>query len=175
MTKTGIFYSPQGGSVNSVANDLGEMIGKEKVEVIPVKEAEKEDVQKFNQIILVGSTVGADHWNNESLVDEWALFFPKIADLSFSDKKVAIVGLGNSVIYPDHFAADMAELYERITKLGAKVYGAVDASEYDFSDSEAVNEDGFFCGLAIDEDNEAELTAGRLEKWISLLKADFEF
>jgi len=45
----------------------------------------------------------------------------------------------------------------------------------DFTDSEAVNDEGFFCGLPIDEDNEAELTTERLEKWILILKSDFEF
>jgi len=175
MSKTALFYSPQGGNVNSVANKLGALIGNDKVDIIPVKEVEKGDLYNYDKIILVGSTVGTDHWNNEIIVDEWIEFFTKIAEISFEKKKVAIVGLGNSVLYPEHFADGMAVLYERITKLNAKILGKVDAKDYDFTDSEAVNDDGFFCGLAIDEDNEAELTAERLEKWISILKSDFEF
>ena len=175
MSKTAIFYSPQGGNVDSVANRLGEMIGNDKVDIIPVIEVEKGDLNKYNQIILVGSTVGTDHWNNEVVVDEWIEFFKKIKDISFEEKKVAIVGLGNCVLYPEHFADGMADLYERITKQNAKVLGKVDAKDYDFEDSEAVNDDGFFCGLAIDEDNEAELTTERIEKWILILKSDFEF
>ena len=175
MSKTALFYSPEGGSVNKVANKLGEMIGNDKVDIFPVKEVEKGDLDKYNKIILVGSTVGADHWDNEIVVDEWTEFFTKITEISFENKKVAIVGLGNSVLYPSHFADGMADLYERMTKQNAKVLGFVDAKGYDFEDSEAVNDDGFFCGLAIDEDNEAELTTERLEKWISILKPDFEF
>jgi len=53
--------------------------------------------------------------------------------------------------------------------------GKVDSEGYDFTDSESVNDEGIFCGLPLDEDNEAELTAVRLEKWISQLKPDFEF
>ena len=175
MSKTALFYSPEGGNVNRVANKLGALIGNDKVDIIPVKEVEQGDLYKYNKIILVGSTVGADHWDNEIVVDEWIEFFTKIKDISFEKKKVAIVGLGNSVLYPSHFADGMADLYERITKQNAVVLGFVDAKDYDFTDSEAVNDDGFFCGLAIDEDNEAELTTGRLEKWISILKSDFEF
>jgi len=175
MSKTALFYSPQGGNVNSVANKLGEMIGNDKVDIIPVKEVEKGDLYKYNKIILIGSTVGADHWNNEIVVDEWTEFFTKIMEISFEKKKVAIVGLGNSVLYPSHFADGIADLYERITKQNAKVLGFVDAKDYDFTDSEAVNDDGLFCGLPIDEDNEAELTTERLEKWIFILKSDFEF
>ena len=69
----------------------------------------------------------------------------------------------------------MAVLYERIIQQNGEILGFVDAKDYDFTDSEAVNDKGFFCGLPIDEDNEAELTTERLEKWISILKSDFEF
>ena len=175
MSKTVLFFSPEGGNVNRVANKLGELIGNDKVDIIPVKEVEKGDLYKYNKMILVGSTVGADHWNNEIVVDEWPEFFTKIKEISFEKKKVAIVGLGNSVLYPEHFADGMAVLYERIIQQYGEILGFVDAKDYDFTDSEAVNDDGFFCGLAIDEDNEAELTTERLEKWISILKSDFEF
>jgi len=175
MKKTAVFYSPQGGNVNDVANKLGALIGNDRVDIIPVNQAEAADVDKYNQIILAGSTVGADHWNNEKIVDEWAPFFERIAGNGLKGKKAAIMGLGNSLIYPDHFAADMADLYTKTKNLGAEIFGFVDAKDYDFTDSDAVNEDGFFCGLAIDEDNEPELTEGRLKKWISQLSSDFDF
>lgn len=175
MSKTALFYSPVGGNVNHVTNKLGELIGHDKVDIIPVKEVEEGDLDKYDQVILLGSTVGTDHWSNEAVPDEWPEFFTKIKEISFEEKKVAIVGLGNSFLYPDHFADGMALLHDRITKLNAKVFGKVDAEGYDFTDSEALDEDGFFCGLPIDEDNEPELTTERLENWISILKADFEF
>jgi len=175
MSKTAIFFSPEGGNVDSVANKLGELIGNDKVDIIPVKEAEKGDLHKYNQIILVGSTVGTDHWNNEIIVDEWPEFFTKTEEISFENKKLALVGLGNSVLYPEHFADGMAILYERILQQNGEVLGFFDAKEYDYTDSESLNDEGLFCGLAIDEDNEPELTTERLEKWISILKPDFEF
>jgi len=175
MSKTALFFSPEGGNVHGVANKLGALLGKDKADIIPVKDADKEDVEKYHKIILIGSTVGADHWDNEVIVDEWTAFFAKIADINFENKKVAIVGLGNCVLYPSHFADGMADVYDRITKLHAKVLGRVDASGYDFEDSEALDENGFFYGLALDEDNEADLTAERMEKWILQLRSDFEF
>lgn len=175
MSKTAIIYSPQGGNVNSVADKLEEMIGKDNVAIFPAKEVRKEDVDAFDQMILVGSTVGADHWDNEIIVDEWAGFYEMIQNTSLENKKVALVGLGNCVIYPDHFADGMAIHYERLMRQNARIFGFVDAKEYDFTDSESVNDEGFFCGLAIDEDNEPELTDERLEKWISILGSDFEF
>jgi flavodoxin I len=175
MSTTAVLFSPEGGNVDRVAHMLGELIGNDKVDIIPVKKVLKEDFDKYDQIILAGSTVGADHWSNETIVDEWPAFFTKIQDMGFEKKKVAIVGLGNSFLYPSHFADGMADLYDRMTKLKAKVLGKIEAKGYDFTDSEALDEDGYFCGLAIDEDNEPELTTERLEKWISILKSDFEF
>lgn len=174
-SKTALFFSPVGGNVNSVATKLGELIGTNKVDIIPVKEVQKEDVDRYKQIILIGSTVGTDHWSNDAVPDEWPEFFKKIEDISFEEKKVAIVGLGNSFLYPSHFANDMAELYENIQKKNANIFGFVETKGYDFTDSDAVNDDGLFCGLPIDEDNEPELTPERLENWIQQLKADFEF
>jgi len=78
MSKTAILYSPVGGNVNSVAVKLGALIGNDKVDIIPVKEVKKEDVITYDQIILAGSTVGTDHWNNEPVPDEWPEFFQKI-------------------------------------------------------------------------------------------------
>lgn len=175
MSKTVIFFSPMGGNVDRVANKLGELIGKDKVDIIPVKEAEKGDLMKYNKIILAGSTVGTDHWSNEVIVDEWPEFFAKNKDIGFANKKVAIVGLGNSLLYPEHFADGIAILHERIKQQNGEVLGAVSAEGYDFTDSEALNDEGIFCGLPIDEDNEDELTTPRLENWISILNPDFEF
>ena len=109
MSKTAVLFSPEGGNVDRVAHMLGELIGNDKVDIIPVKKVVKEDVDKYDQIILAGSTVGADHWSNETIVDEWPEFFTKIKEIGFEKKKVAIVGLGNSFLYPSHFADGMAD------------------------------------------------------------------
>lgn len=143
--------------------------------MIPVNEVTKEDFYKYNQIILVGSTVGADHWDNEIVVNEWPEFFHKMKEISFENKKVAIVGLGNCVLYPEHFVDGMALLYQQIKNQNAEILGFVDSNDYDFTDSETLDDNGMFCGLPIDEDNEPELSAERLERWISVLKSDFGF
>ena len=175
MNRTALLFSPEGGNVNRVTNKLGEIIGNDKVDIIPVRKVVEGELDKYEQIIFVGSTVGADHWTNKMVKDEWQEFFLKRDELSFENKKVAIVGLGNSVLYPEHFADGMAHLYDKITERKGNVLGFVEAKNYDFTDSKAVNEDGFFCGLPIDEDNEEDLTTERLEKWISNLKPDFDF
>ncbi len=175
MSKIAIFFSPVGGSSNEVANKLGEVIGKDRVEVTPLKEINADKLNKYDKIFLVGSTVGGDHWASKTHEDDWMRFFSRIKDISFENKKVALVGLGDSVKYPSHFVDGMDVLAKEIEQQKGKVLGYVDAKDYHFTSSDAVNEKGFFCGLPIDEDNEKELTLGRLEKWIDGLKSEFGF
>ncbi|MFZ5941823.1 MAG: flavodoxin domain-containing protein [Bacteroidota bacterium] len=175
MKKTALIFSPLGGSVNNVAIKLGEVIGNDKVDIFHVSKFTKGDLAGYEQLILIGSTVGADHWTNDVPVYEWQEFFRETADIDLEDKKVAIVGLGNSVLYPEHFADGMAFLYRKMKEKKAALFGFVSAEGYTFTDSEALNDEGTFCGLPIDEDNEDELTTERLKKWIAALKHDFMF
>jgi flavodoxin I len=107
--------------------------------------------------------------------DDWDRFFPELDKVDFSAKKVAIVGLGDHIKYPAHFVTSMAILAEKLMERGAKIIGAVSTEDYTFDESDAVNKDGMFHGLAIDEDNEDDLTAGRLQNWVAAIKSDFDF
>ncbi|RMF69726.1 MAG: flavodoxin FldA, partial [Cyanobacteria bacterium J069] len=44
---------------------------------------------------------------------------------------------------------------------------------YDFNESKAVR-DGKFVGLAIDEDNQSDLTTERIQSWVAQLKREFD-
>ena len=85
-----------------------------------------------------------------------------------SGKTIAIFGCGDSSSYSDTFCGGMAEIYNTAKDGGAKVVGAVDASDYTFDGSEAVI-DGQFVGLALDNDNEEYKTAERIDKWIEAI------
>lgn len=49
-------------------------------------------------------------------------------------------------------------------------YGSTEG--YDFTESKAVR-DGKFVGLALDEDNQSELTQQRIKTWVAQLKQKF--
>ena len=63
----------------------------------------------------------------------------------------------------------MEELYTAFLQSGAKMIGKVPTDSYTYDDSKSVI-DGKFCGLAIDEDNESELTDQRLNDWVIQIK-----
>lgn len=68
----------------------------------------------------------------------------------------------------------MGTLHEVAVANGATVVGDGWSTDgYDHEESTAVNDNGFV-GLAIDEDNQDNMTTKRVEKWVSTIKPHFE-
>ncbi len=63
----------------------------------------------------------------------------------------------------------MGILEEKISELGGTTVGYCSTDGYDFNESKAVR-DGKFVGLALDEDNQSELTDKRINTWVTQLK-----
>ncbi len=161
-----IVYWPKGGSVEKVSKMLSQKMDNHKVDVFCVEDVDIDAFSGADLLIMGGSTVGADHWENSSYQDVWATFFSQIKTLE--GQKVALFGLGNQVLYPAHFVDSMKDLADLLAERGATLVGACSREGYDFEASKALV-DGQFIGLPLDEDTQAGLTAGRLEAWIKLL------
>ena len=91
--------------------------------------------------------------------------------MDFSGKSVAIVGLGDSSSYSDYFCDAMEELFTAFIQAGANLIGKVPTDGYTFTESKSII-DGKFCGLAIDEDNESDLTDQRLSDWVKQISSE---
>ncbi len=165
MKKIGLFYGPTGGSTERVAQKIAKAIGEENVDLISVKDKKAADVDHYENIIFGISTVGKETWDAENPPNDWDLFLPEVEKVDYSEKKVAIFGLGDQVTYDLHFVDAMGILARRIMKKNANIVGQVDTEGYDFRDSEAIFDDKFI-GLPVNEDFEPELTEGRIEKWL---------
>ncbi len=174
MSKTAIFFGPLKGSVNRVADKLKNLIGEDKVVMVPVNSAKAADIEKYDKIIFGISTVGKDTWKSTYSNVDWAEFLPEISKTSYEGKTIAIFGLGDHITYAATFVDHIAVLARELIDNGAILSGQVDADEYEYHESEAVV-DGKFLGLPIDEDFEPELTDERLKKWVKQISADFGF
>ncbi len=174
MSKTAIFFGPEKGAVNRVADKLKNVIGEDKVVMIPVNSATVADIEKYDKIIFGMSTVGKDTWDSKYANNDWAKFLPEIAKTRYEGKTIAIFGLGDHVTYAATFVDHMAVLARELTKNGAVLTGQVPTADYEFDESEAVV-DGKFLGLPIDEDFEPELTDERIQKWVKQISSDFGF
>ncbi|MGB3512597.1 MAG: flavodoxin domain-containing protein [Microcoleaceae cyanobacterium] len=81
-------------------------------------------------------------------------------------KKLLNFRTGDQEGYPDNFQDAMGILEEKISSLSATIIGDWSTDSYDYNESKAVK-NGKFVGLAIDEDNQAELTQERIKKWVA--------
>lgn len=172
MKKIGLFYGPQGGATEKVANKVAEAFGSDNIELIPAKGAKAADVEKFDHVIYGLSTIGKDTWDMNNPAQDWANFLPETEKVNYDGKKVAIFGLGDHITYDLHFCDHIGVLAKKLMKVNATLVGQVDTDGYNFRESEAVI-DGKFAGLPIDEDYEAEMTDERVTNWVEDLKKEF--
>jgi flavodoxin I len=174
MSKIAIFFGPVGGAVNRAADKLKNAIGEDKVEMVAVKDATVEDIEKYDKIIFGLSTVGKDTWDSDYSTNDWGKFLPEIAKTDYSNKTVAVFGLGDHVTYAHGFVDHIGLLGKELMENGAVLVGPVDTDGYEFEESEAVV-DGKFIGLPLDEDFEPELTDERIAAWVKQIQPDFGF
>ncbi len=174
MSKIAIFYGPLGGAVNRVADKIKTIIGEDNVEMVAVKDAGVADLEKYDKIIFGLSTVGKDTWDSSYSSNDWGKFLPEIGKTDYSNKTVAIFGLGDHVTYAHGFVDHIGLLGKELIKNGASLVGKVSTDGYEFEESNAII-DGKFIGLPLDEDFEPELTDERVEAWIKLIKPEFGF
>ncbi|NCB07672.1 MAG: flavodoxin [Bacteroidia bacterium] len=174
MKKIAIFFGPEKGAVNRVADKVKQAIGDDKVDMIPVKNATSEDIDKYDKIIFGISTVGKETWHTTYSNVDWARFLPEIGKTRYEGKTIAIFGLGDHVTYAATFVDHIGLLAGELTKNGAVLTGQVPAEDYEFDESKALV-DGKFLGLPVDEDFEPELTDERVAKWVKSIRDAFGF
>lgn len=140
------------------------------VEMMNVTDASPEALEAFDFLIL-----GIPTWDFGGIQEDWESFEDEILSTNLQGKIVAIYGLGDQRGYGDYFIDAVGWLNERVLKAGGTVIGAWSTEGYEFEDSLAANEDKtMFCGLAIDEDQQFELTDERVSKWVSLIISEIE-
>jgi flavodoxin I len=110
MSKIGLFFGPEKGSVHRVAEKVKAAIGEQHVEMISVNDAVLSDLEKYDQIIFGISTVGKETWDSNYSNTDWRKFFPNISKVDFSGKTVAIFGLGDHITYSSYFVNAMGML-----------------------------------------------------------------
>jgi flavodoxin I len=168
MAKIGLFYGTQTGNTQTAAEMIQkEFGGSSVVELHDVADAELSDFAAYQNIII-----GCPTWNIGELQSDWEGIYDELDDLSFSGKKVAYFGVGDQVGYADNFQDAMGILEEKISSLGGKTVGYWSTDGYDFSESKALRAEKFV-GLALDEDNQSDLTDERIQAWVVQLKQEF--
>jgi len=167
--KIGLFYGTTTGTTESIAETIKEMLGSDIVDLYDISEVELEDFSEYEYLII-----GCSTWNLGELQSDWDSFFESLDEIDFDGKTVAYFGPGDQIGYGDSFQDAIGMLEEKISSLGGTTVGYTSTKGYDFNESKAVRDNNQFCGLAIDEDNQSNLTEERIIAWVEQLKKEFK-
>lgn len=166
MEAIGIFYGSTYGMTEKAAEQIKKAFGKAKVDVYNLKNASPEDMKKYRNLIF-----GTSAWGIGEMQDDWEYFIDNLVDIDFSDKKLALFGLGDQKEYPESFVDGLGTLYCRIPDKSC-VVGQTETKGYDFYFSLADKDDKFI-GLVLDEHNQKDKSEERIKNWVTALKKEF--
>nr|MCR4561033.1 flavodoxin [Bacteroidales bacterium] len=110
-------------------------------------------------------------WGDGELQDDWFTFLPTIKETGLAGKTVAVFGVGDQFSYSDTYVNAMGELYDAAKAAGANLIGATSTDGYSFNESTAVR-DGKFVGLALDYDNQSDLSDDRIAAWVAQISPE---
>lgn len=168
MSKIGLFYGTTTGKTESAAEMIQEQLGGSSVVTAhDIADATYSDFANYDCLII-----GSPTWDIGELQSDWDGFFDELDNIDFSDKKVAYFGTGDQVGYAENFQDAMGILEDKITSLGGKTVGHWSTDGYEHEASKA-DKGGKFVGLALDDDNQSDLTESRIQEWTEQLKSEF--
>jgi len=176
MARIGLFFGTDTGKTRKVAKMIKKMFDDDTMaSPVNVNRTSAEEFLAFDFLILGTPTLGegllpgmSADCENES----WEEFLVQFEDTDFAGKTIAIYGLGDQVGYADEFVDAIMELHTFFADRGAKMVGEWPNEGYEFEHSEALV-DGKFVGLALDMDNQANLTDERLKAWLAQIAPVF--
>ncbi|MBV6644896.1 MAG: flavodoxin [Cyclobacteriaceae bacterium] len=167
MAKIGIFYGSTEGNTERVSTKIQEKFGGDDIVALHnVNSATADDMAQYDYLILACPT-----WDIGELQEDWDAFLDEVEEVDYREKMVTYLGLGDAEGYPDTFIDAPGIIHERIADSGAKFVGFWPTEGYDFEESKSIV-DGKFLGLVIDDDNQKDMTDGRVTQWVEQLKSE---
>jgi len=172
MKKIILLYWPKGGNVEKSAKKIYKHFDANEIDIFSVDDFDVDTLDDYEIIIMGNSTTGAENWEDADNDNKWSRFFRKIEEHDLSNRKIALFGLGNQVLYPAHFVDGLGILAHEVEIVKGKLIGQWPTKGYTFTDSKGKEGDMFF-GLALDADNQKSLTDQRVSEWTEMIKKEF--
>ena len=168
MQKIGIFYGTSSGNSEAAAQLIQKEIGADLATIFDVSSAKASDVEQYSNIIFGCSTLSIGE-----LEYDFDDFMRELKAANLEGKIVAIFGLGDQESYPDSFVDSIGLIYEELKDKGCDIVGKTSTEGYNHDESRG-EVDGQFMGLALDEENQGDLTNKRIKDWVAELKKEFK-
>lgn len=167
----GLLYGSTTGTTERIAERMQVLAAHLGVQLSVVNVAGLKDpalMLRYRHLIL-----GVSTWNVGQLQDDWRVLYPRLDDLDFGGRQVALFGIGDQVGYPANFLDALGILAKKLRERHASIVGAWPTAGYDFVASAAVDGDAFV-GLGIDDLNQEHLNDARIEAWLRCVFRAFE-
>lgn len=159
-----LIYGSTTGNTERVAQLIAECWpGEIPLKLIPVESVISADIELSKSVII-----GVPTWNFGELQEDWEEVWSIFCEIDFSDKRVALFGLGDQLGYGDWFLDAMGTVATQVSQKGATLVGEWSIEGYDFESSKALTPcENAFVGLALDEDTQSFETRDRVKRWLS--------
>lgn len=165
----GIFYGSDTGNTQMAAEAMQRLCTWADIEIFDIADCELADMDQFQSLIF-----GIPTTDCGEVQADWDDFFALLATIDWSNKRVALYGLGDQFAYGEFFLDAMGILHQQLEALNVNIVGQWPVDGYTFSSEVALTQDKkAFFGLALDDDNEDELTEERISRWLEQLQQEF--
>lgn len=161
MSKISVIFGSTTGCAENAAQMIANQLGTTALNIASASAADFEA-----DLIVLGSST----WGVGELQDDWESGMSLLDSVNFSGKKVAIFGTGDQCGFGDTFCDAVGIIANKIKERGGEIVGYTSSSGYQHSASLA-EENGQFCGLLLDDNNEPEKTEPRIKEWCAQLLA----
>jgi len=171
--KIGLFY----GSTTCYTEMAGEKIrdainiklGENSVQMHDISDQSVHQMTQYKYLIL-----GIPTWDFGELQEDWESNWDEMDNISLTDSKVALYGLGDQIGYPEWFQDALGYLWVKVIAQGAKTVGLWPNQGYEFESSAALTQDkSMSVGLPLDDENQLDLTDLHINQWCDQILAEF--
>ena len=164
----GLFYGSSTCYTEMTAEKIQQALGN-RVVLHNVAEDDVQQMQGYRFLI-----VGIPTWDYGELQEDWENVWDELSDLDLSNSLVACFGQGDQIGYPQWYQDALGYLHDKLALAGAKMVGYTTTSGHTFEESQGLTDDSSqFLGLALDDENQFELSEARLRNWLKQLEHEF--
>ena len=166
-----LIYGSDTGKTEYVINTylISALEKKFNVEVINILNVSDDDWKSCDNYII-----GVSTWWDGDLQSDWESYYDIFSNISFKNKKVAIFGLGDQIGYDEWYCDGLGILGSIVIENGGVLLGfTTKDSSYEFDTSKCIKQGDEMWGLALDEDNQQELTESRVINWVNQISNEF--
>jgi len=169
MATIGLFFGSSTGNTENAAEQIQKLLqaAGHEVNLLNVYSESVQSMQNYEYLVL-----GIPTWDIGEIQEDWKNVWDELDTLDLAGKKVAVFGQGDQRGYPATFQDCIGLLAKKARERGASLVGFMSTEGFTFDESLGL-EDGKFMGLSLDDDNQRDLTEGRIAAWVPQVIAEF--